>query len=103
MTFMCVWYSDTKYEIDVVSRYSTNLTIGFKGKSVFKNIELADGGQFSGFGNLISQPGRTYYVNNNTVVSSSTINVVGNVETKWVAMSSGLPGELVKISSHPLG
>ena len=45
----------------------------------------------------------TYYVNNNAVVSSSTINVVGNVETKWVAMSSGLPGELVKISSHPLG
>jgi hypothetical protein len=45
----------------------------------------------------------TYIVNNNAVVASSTINVVGNVETKFVAMSSGLPGELVKISSHPLG
>jgi hypothetical protein len=45
----------------------------------------------------------TYYVNNNATVPSSTINIVGNVETKWVAMSSGLPGELVKISSHPLG
>jgi hypothetical protein len=45
----------------------------------------------------------TYYVNNNAVVGSSTINVVGNVETKWIAMSSGLPGELVKISDHALG
>lgn len=26
-----------------------------------------------------------------------------NVETKWIAMSSGLPGEVVKISNHPLG
>ena len=45
----------------------------------------------------------TYYVNNNTVVGSSAINVLGSVETKWVCMSSGLPGEIVKISSHPLG
>jgi hypothetical protein len=45
----------------------------------------------------------TYNVNNSSAVASSTINTVGNVETKWVAMSSGLPGELVKISSHPLG
>ena len=35
MTCMCVLYSDTKYDIDVVSHYSTNFTIGFKGKSVF--------------------------------------------------------------------
>jgi hypothetical protein len=26
-----------------------------------------------------------------------------NVETKWIAMSSALPGELVKMSAHPLG
>jgi hypothetical protein len=45
----------------------------------------------------------TYYVNNNTVVTSTAITAAGNVETKWVAMSSALPGELVKISSQPLG
>ena len=45
----------------------------------------------------------TYVVNNNTVVSSTTITATTNVETKWVAMSSGLTGELVKISDHVLG
>ena len=45
----------------------------------------------------------TYIVNNGSGVGSGAINQVGNVETKWVCMSSGLPGELVKISSHPLG
>lgn len=46
----------------------------------------------------------TYYVNNNTAVSSQAINVAAvNVETKWFAVSNALPGELVKISSHLLG
>lgn len=45
----------------------------------------------------------TYIVNNNTVVSSTTITAATTVQTKWIAMSSGLPGELVKISSQPLG
>ena len=34
---------------------------------------------------------------------SGTFTAQGNVETKWTAMSTGLPGELVKISSQPLG
>jgi hypothetical protein len=43
----------------------------------------------------------TYVVNNNTAVSSQAINVAAvNVETKWYAASNGLPGELVKITSH---
>jgi hypothetical protein len=45
----------------------------------------------------------TYIVNNNTVVASTTITQNLNVETKWIAMSAGAAGELVKISSHPLG
>lgn len=45
----------------------------------------------------------TYVVDVNTVVSSTTISATSNVETKWIAMSSGLAGELVKISAHPLG
>jgi hypothetical protein len=47
--------------------------------------------------------GSTLVVNSNTVVASGTIDALGNVETKWVAMSVGAPGQLVKIDSHPLG
>lgn len=47
----------------------------------------------------------TYIVNNNTAIAGpEAIDVASvNVETKWIAMSSGLPGELVKISDKPLG
>jgi hypothetical protein len=45
----------------------------------------------------------TYIVNNNTAVSSTTITQTSAVETKWIAMSSGLAGELVKISDHAQG
>lgn len=45
----------------------------------------------------------TYIVNNNTVVASTAITAATSVETKYVAMSGGLPGELVKITSHLLG
>jgi hypothetical protein len=45
----------------------------------------------------------TYVVTPNTVVSSTTLTVQSTVETKFVAMSAGAPGELVKISSHVLG
>jgi hypothetical protein len=31
------------------------------------------------------------------------LTAASNIETKWYCMSSGLPGELVKIQSHPLG
>lgn len=47
--------------------------------------------------------GGTMVANNNTVVNSTTITASTAVETKWIAMSTGLPGELVKISSQPLG
>jgi len=44
----------------------------------------------------------TYIVDNNTVVSSTAINSQTNVETKYYARSSGLAGELVKISPTTL-
>lgn len=43
----------------------------------------------------------TYIVDNNTVVGSQAINSVVNIETKYFCRSSGLAGELVKISSYP--
>jgi hypothetical protein len=45
----------------------------------------------------------TYYVDPTQTVGSSTLTANTTVETKWVAMSAGLPGELIKISDHPLG
>ena len=46
----------------------------------------------------------TYIVNNNTVVASTTITASVAVETKFWCWSSGLPGELVKISAQsPIG
>lgn len=45
----------------------------------------------------------TYYVDPSQSAPSATINQIGNVETKWIAMSGGLAGELVKISDHALG
>jgi hypothetical protein len=41
----------------------------------------------------------TYIVNQNAVVSSTTITAGTNVETKYFCRSPGAPGELVKISS----
>lgn len=45
----------------------------------------------------------TYYVNNNTVVSSTTITPYSDIETKWFAASQGQTGDLVKTSSHAYG
>lgn len=44
----------------------------------------------------------TYYTQTQAA-SSTTIGVESDVETKWYAMSSGQPGELVKMSDHALG
>jgi len=41
----------------------------------------------------------TYFVNNNTVVGSTTITTNTNVETKFYARGSALAGEIIKISS----
>jgi hypothetical protein len=45
----------------------------------------------------------TYIVSPTQVISSQAIYTGLNVQTKWFALSSGLPGELVRCSSQPLG
>jgi hypothetical protein len=45
----------------------------------------------------------TFTVSPSQTAASTTIAAGGSVETKWYAQSAGLPGELVKISSQPLG
>lgn len=44
----------------------------------------------------------TYYVNLTQTVTSSTITSTSNIETKYYARSTGLPGELVKMSPTTL-
>lgn len=45
----------------------------------------------------------TYIVTPTQTVTSTTISATGNIETKWIAMSAGGPGELIKMSDHPNG
>lgn len=45
----------------------------------------------------------TYFVSNNTVVSSTTITAAGSIETKWYAADYASAGDLVKMSSWTLG
>ena len=45
----------------------------------------------------------TYIVSPTQAVSSTTLTAGTSIQTKWIAMSSGLPGELVKISNVPNG
>ena len=45
----------------------------------------------------------TYAVDPTQTVSSTTLTTDANVETKWIAVSAGGPGALVKISSWALG
>jgi hypothetical protein len=45
----------------------------------------------------------TYIVNNTQTVGSGALNTSSNVETKWIAMSPGIAGDLIKISDHQLG
>jgi hypothetical protein len=45
----------------------------------------------------------TYIVSPTQTAASTTVTAGTNVQTKFVAMSAGAPGELVKISNHLLG
>jgi hypothetical protein len=45
----------------------------------------------------------TYLVNISQTATSTTITVATGTQTKWVALSVGAPGELVKMSTHLLG
>lgn len=70
---------------DVIS--GTNVTAG----STITALGTGTGGA----GTYITQ----YQTVNSTAISVAAI----NVETKWIAQTSGLAGELVKISAQPLG
>lgn len=88
--------------LTVATMTSGTLTVGM--------VLSGTGGGGVTAGTYISQLGTgtgatgTYYVSPTQTVSVGTLITFNmNVETKWVAMSSGLAGELVKISDHALG
>jgi hypothetical protein len=45
----------------------------------------------------------TYNVSPSQTAASTTITAGGGIETRWIAMSIGLPGEVVKVSTTPWG
>ena len=45
----------------------------------------------------------TYLLNNSQTVTATTISVLSGIETKFIAMSVGAAGELIKISDHANG
>jgi hypothetical protein len=45
----------------------------------------------------------TYAVNIGQTATSGTVTVAAGIDTKWVALSVGAPGELVKMSTYVLG
>ena len=63
---------------------------------------VTTGTTITGFGTGTGGLG-TYYVQTTQTVTSTAITSVSNVETKWIAMSYGAVGDIVKISAQPLG
>lgn len=70
--------------------------------SVLSGSGVTSGTTVTAFGTGTGGTG-TYVVDPTQTAASTTITAVGNVETKWYARSEGAPGELVKMSSQPIG
>jgi hypothetical protein len=71
---------------------------------------LAAGDVFSGTGvtagtriTAVNADGTYTVTPSQTVAGGTALVAGGSVETKWYCQSSGLPGELVKISDQPQG
>ena len=69
---------------------------------VLSGSGVTAGTQVTAFGTGTGGLG-TYIVNLTQTATSTTITETTAVATKWVAMSSGLAGETIKISDHLLG
>ena len=108
------------YRVSIGSQAATSTTISetygtFTAVSALVgNFEVGDvlsgaGGGGVTAGTTITQLGTgtgglgTYIVGTTQTVTSTTISATGNIETKWIAMSAGGPGELIKMSDHPNG
>jgi len=80
----------------------SGLTGNFEVGDVLSGSGVTAGTVITGLGTGTGGLG-TYYVSPTQTAGSTAISATGNVETKWFARSSGLVGDVVKISSYPLG
>src|SRR6266702_3305749 len=84
------------------------LTVGTLTSGTIVNGGIVAGGTATagtyiiGFGTGTGGTG-TYFVTPSQTTTAAALTVASNVETKWYAFSSGLTGELVKISDHASG
>lgn len=107
-------YALNQFQTDVTSTTITGaygtLTVSAVGAGALGVGDVLASGTAVTSGTVISQLGTgtggtgTYYVDpSQNSTPSITITATQAIETKWYAMSAGLPGELIKISDHPLG
>lgn len=90
--------SETYGTMTVSAVGSGALSVG----GVLAGTNVVTGTYITAFGTGTGGTG-TYIVSNNTVVGSTTITETSNYETNFFARSSGLAGELVKMSSYTQG
>jgi len=69
---------------------------------VLSGSSITSGNHITGLGTGTGKAG-TYYVSVGDTASSGTVTASLGIETKWYARSTGNVGELVMISSQPLG
>jgi hypothetical protein len=74
----------------------------FQVGSVLSGSGVTTGTTITAFGTGAGGLG-TYIVDTTQTAGSTTITGTTNVETKFICVSQGLAGELVKITSHVLG
>lgn len=70
---------------------------------VLSGSGVTAGSYITQLGSGTGQAGTYYITPSQTVGSPVAINATSNVETKWIVMKGGLPGEVVKVSDKPLG
>lgn len=90
--------SGTYGQLTVASGLTGTLAVG----DVVGGSGVTAGTTITAFGTGTGGLG-TYIVNLTQTVGSEALTVASNVETKWYARSFALPGEVLKISSTPLG
>lgn len=45
----------------------------------------------------------TYFISSNAVIASAALTVGTSIQTKWIAMSTAAPGEILKMTNHTEG
>lgn len=90
--------SETYGTLTVSAVSSGTLKVG----AVLSGSGVTTGTTITAFGTGAGGTG-TYIVTPTQTATSTTITATSNVETRWIARSTAAAGELVKVSTYPLG